>query len=347
MCKVSKGKNNKYSKIYKHHTWRLFHPKYAFTWLLFVILWCLGQLSHTTAIKVGNTFGSILYKLFPKRKYIVETNLKLCFPNKSAKEINILTKRHFQSLVIGAIETVIAWYGPESTLDKLASKIEIENEHILKEYLNKEEPLILITPHAVDQELLSKYLARSYKYAPVFRHMNNPVANYLMQKARLKIYNYLILKADIRSIVRTIKENKIPVGILPDQDFGRRRSVFVPFFGVPAATTTSLSKYKKLTNANMLVLSYHREFDEKTGAFKKFVININPPLDITGTHLEKDAREFNQCLENIIKKDITMYFWVAKKFKTRPEGEPKIYNYKSKNIFKSIQKLFPRYSFKK
>ena len=192
-----------------------------------------------------------------------KTNLRLCFPDKSAKEINFLVKRHFQSLAVGAIETVMAWYGPESTLDKISDYIEIQNEDILKEYLAKQDPLILITPHAVDQELLSKYMARTYDYAPVFRHMNNPVANYLMQKARLKIYKHLILKADIRTIVRTIKENTIPVGILPDQDFGRRRSVFAPFFGIPAATTTSLSKYKNLTNANMLVLSYHREFDPK------------------------------------------------------------------------------------
>ena len=81
------------------------------------------------------------------------------------------------------------------------------------------------------------------------------------------------------------------------------------------------------------------------------MININPPLNITGTDLEQDAREFNQCLENIIKKDISMYFWVAKKFKTRPEGEPKIYNYQSTNILKSINKyifkIFPRLSFRK
>lgn len=263
-------KNSSYI-IYKHKTWLLFHPKYSLTWLAFIILWCLGQLSHKTAVKTGNILGSILYHLFPKRKYIVKTNLQLCFPDRSKHEINLLVKGHFQSLVTGAIETAIAWYGPEKTIDEIAKNIEIKNEDILQKYLKMKEPLLIVTPHAVNQELLSKYFSRLYDYAPVFRHMNNPVANYLMQKARLKIYKRLILKADIRTIIKTIKENIIPVGILPDQDFGRRRSVFVPFFGVPTATTTSLSKYKRITNANMLILSYHREFDKKTGAFKNIL----------------------------------------------------------------------------
>ena len=72
MCAVSAVKTEKHSKIYKHKTRQLFHPKYALTWFLFIILWCTGQLSHKSAINLGNFLGGILYKLFPKRKYIVE-----------------------------------------------------------------------------------------------------------------------------------------------------------------------------------------------------------------------------------------------------------------------------------
>lgn len=338
-------------KIYKHNKWLLFSPKFLWTWPLFFLLWLIARLPFDLANRLGFTIGGVIYKIFPKRKYIVKTNLKLCFPDKSEQEIDHLVKHHFQSLICGTIETAIAWYGPESTLRKLTPRITIENENILKEYLAKKEPLILITPHAVNQELLSKYLSKKYTYIPVFRHMNNPVANYLMQKARLKIYHNLILKANTRSIIRTIQSNSHPLAILPDQDFGRRRSVFAPFFGVLAATTTSLSKYKKLTNANMIVISYRRQFDKDTNKLEKFIITVNPPLEITGDDYYQDAVNFNTLLETIIQKDISMYFWVAKKFKTRPLGEPKLYNYisvkqrlrnKIYNQIKYITALFTR-----
>lgn len=329
--------------IHKHSTIQLFNPKYILTWVLFFIAWILGQLSHKTALRIGNCIGAVIYKLFPKRVYIVKTNMQLCFPEKSDSEINILVKQHFKDLVSGVCETAIAWYGSNKAIDMLSNKIEFENEHILQQYLNSDKPLLMLTPHSVSQEFLSKYLARKYKYTPVFRHMNNPVANYLMQKARLRIYKNLILKADTRTIVKSLRSHKEPVAILPDQDFGRKRSVFVPFFGVPAATTTALSKYKKMTDCNIIVLSYSRKFDSKSdklsGIPSKYVIKVFPPLEITGYDFEHDAREFNKVLEQIILKDITTYFWVARKFKTRPIGEPKIYKYKSKNLFRKLQNL--------
>lgn len=327
------------AKIHKHNKWKLFSPVYAWTWLLFAAIWLIGKLPHKAALKVGQYVGKFLTLFFPKRKYIIKTNLKLCFPNKSDKEIDKLVNENIQSLTIGACETAIAWYGSEKSIQNIAKIIEIENEHLLEDaYKNAtaDEPLILITPHTMSQELLSRYMTKKYDYAPVFRHMKNPVANYLMQKARQKIYKHLILKADTRNIIRTIKENKIKVGILPDQDFGRRRSVFVPFFGVPAATTTSLTKYKKLTNAKMIVGSYRRVFNSNTGNLEKFVITFYPVLDISGTDTAHDARQLNQTLEQIISQDITAYFWIAKKFKTRPEGEPKIYNYKSRQPLKYL-----------
>lgn len=332
------------AKIHRHNTWSLFSPIHIGIWLLFGLVSLIGKLPHKYAIKIGSSVGHLLYYFFPKRKYIIKTNLKTCFPDKCDNELNLLVKKNLQSLIIGVCETAIAWYGSDKEIEKLGNKIEIINENLLNEAYDSassDKPLIILTPHTMSQELLSRYLVKKYEYAPVFRHMNNPVANYLMQKARQGIYKHLILKADTRSIVKTIRKNETKVGILPDQDFGRKRSVFVPFFAEQeTATTTSLSKYKKLTNADMIVASYHRVFNQQNGEFEKFVITIYPKLNITGDNLEHDAREFNKVLEEIIKKDITTYFWLAKKFKTRPLNKPKIYNYISQNPLKKIKNYF-------
>lgn len=326
------------AKIHKHSFKRLFVPRYLATWPLFLTIWLASKLPHKNLISLGKNLGKLACHAFPKRRYIIKTNLSLCFPEKSPAQIDELVKKNIEFLAIGACETALAWFGPEKNINKIQDKLTINNEHILQQALADSRPLILITPHASSQELLSKLFVRKYNYRPVFRHLNNPVANYMMQYARLKIYKNPILKEDIRQIVKSLQQ-KVTVGLLPDQDFGRRRSVFVPFFGVMAATSTLLSKYKRLTNAQVLALSYVRDEND----LSKFTIEISEPLNITGYDLEHDARELNRVLEEIINRDISMYFWAARKFRTRPLGEDKIYNYeeyKLKTKYKTQTELY-------
>lgn len=303
-------------------TIKLLSPRYILAWPLFMLLWLFSQLSYKTLLSVGSFIGTIMYRFFPKRRYIIRTNLSLCFPNKSPTEIEDLVKSNMKYLGIGVCDTALAWFGPKKTTLQLLKNITYENEQSLINALKEGKSLLLITPHAASQELLSKLLSFKYKYDPVFRHMNNPVADYLMQRARAKIYNNPIIKTDTRHIVKRLR-NKDTIGILPDQDFGRKRSVFVPFFGVPAATSTALSKYKKLTDCNILALSYVRNPDQDS-----FTIIVSDKLDIHGRDLEHDAKVMNSAFEQIILRDISMYFWIARRFKTRPVGEKKIYDYK-------------------
>lgn len=314
---------NKEAKIYKHSYQNLFSIRYILTWPLFFILWLLAKLPHKVNIKIGKFLGKLLYPLVSKYKYIIKTNLSLCFPDKSEQEINILTKKSFESLTIGALETIMAWFGTKKQLTILQKKVVINNEEIIKQAYASNKPVLLVSPHCASAELVGKIFVQRYNYTPVFRHMNNPVANYLMQKGRLNIYKDHLLKANTRTIINYLKTKK-PVLILPDQDFGKKRSVFVPFFGVPAATSTALSKYKKMTDCIILGIGYHKDYISN-----KYIIDISK-LDITGHDLEHDATELNKQLENIIIKDIPMYFWIARRFKSRPEGMPKIYNIKKR-----------------
>ncbi len=311
------------SMIHHHSQTSLFSPKYIFTWPAFLILWLFSRLPYKALLTIGTCLGKLMYIFFSKRKYIIRTNISLCFPKKSKEEVENLVKANLKYLGIGVCDTALAWFGPKKTTEELLKKLTIQNESALIEALKENKPLILITPHASSQELLSKLLSCKYTYDPVFRHMNNPVANYMMQKARLRIYKNPILKTDTRHIVKRLRDNGT-IAILPDQDFGRKRSVFVPFFGVIAATSTALSKYKKLTDCNILALGYLRNTAQDS-----FTITISDKLDIHGLNLDHDAKVMNTALENIILRDISMYFWIARRFKTRPAGEKKIYDYKN------------------
>ena len=84
-----------------------------------------------------------------------------------------------------------------------------------------------------------------------------------------------------------LKDSKYAVAILPDEDPGSKRAVFAPFFNIPTATTKSLSKYKNLTDCNILPISIHRKINPATNKIEQYILRIYPELDISGTDFAK------------------------------------------------------------
>ena len=106
---------------------------------------------------------------------------------------------------------------------------------------------------------------------------------------------------------------------LPDMDHGARNSVFVPFFGVQAATLPMVSKLAKLTGAKVIW-----GIAETTP--EGYVMHLSKPLENFPTSdATADTLRLNQELEQFILKHPDQYLWTHRRFKTRPEGEPSVY----------------------
>jgi Kdo2-lipid IVA lauroyltransferase/acyltransferase len=112
-----------------------------------------------------------------------------------------------------------------------------------------------------------------------------------------------------------------PFYYLPDMDFGARESVFVPFFGVQAATLTAVSRLAKLTNAAVVpVIATQR--NDGSG----YDVRFHPALENfpSGDDVA-DAKRINELVESYVLENIPQYLWTHKRFKTRPEGEKSVY----------------------
>jgi KDO2-lipid IV(A) lauroyltransferase len=115
------------------------------------------------------------------------------------------------------------------------------------------------------------------------------------------------------------------VGILADQNTTPTEAVFVDFFGIPAATTAGIARLARRTGA--AVVPARSYWDDSIG---KYVLRYEPALNLAGSHDEEsDIRNhtalFNQVLEGFVREFPDQWFWVHRRWKNRPEGEPPLY----------------------
>jgi KDO2-lipid IV(A) lauroyltransferase len=140
-----------------------------------------------------------------------------------------------------------------------------------------------------------------------------------MTRSRESYVTYTLARKDVKGMIQRLKDGDA-LGYLPDQDFGRKRSIFVPFFGVQTATITMTSKLVEASDAQILPISAYRK-----GESNEYVLIIHSPMTFSNVDEEADALVWTHWLENCIKQHPEQYLWFHKRFKTRPPGEPSIY----------------------
>ena len=124
---------------------------------------------------------------------------------------------------------------------------------------------------------------------------------------------------DIRQTVRLLRQGEV-VWYAPDQDYGTAHAVFVPFFGIPAATITATSRIAKMGKAAVIPCAHYR----LPGG--RYEIEFGAPLDgFPSGDEEADTARINQTIEHYVRKHPEQYLWVHKRFKHQPPGQAKLY----------------------
>lgn len=296
---------------------RLLHPSLIPAWLGVGVLWLLHWLPLSLQAGIGNALGWLLAHLPGRRRHIVATNLALCFPDTPESERKRWLRQTFQASMRAVLEHGLLWWGSEARLRRL---IRIDNpEAVLGDGVR---PVIWLAPHFVGLDMGGARLAMDHHAASLYAPAKDPVGNKMMFHGRSRfIPPVLISKRDgIKPVLKTIKDGR-PFYYLPDQDHGRLNAVFVPFFGIPAATVSALPRLAKLTGAQIVPV-----ITRQLSGGRGYRVRFYPPWDnFPSDDLEADVTRMNAFIEDRVREMPTQYLWLHRRFKTRPQGEPSLY----------------------
>ena len=288
----------------------LLHPKHWLVWAGVGVLMLLTRLPYRAQLQLGKGLGLLMHKLAVSRRHIVEVNIRLCFPEKSAQEQTALVRQVFIDNGIGVMETMIAWFRKP---DYLLSRTTFHGLDKVKQAQQQGQGVMLLGAHYSMLDLAGSLISNRLRVNVSYRPQNNAVMNYIMERGRDRLYDKCFTRKDIRSFIRTLKNGDV-LWYAQDQDFGRKNSIFVDFFGIPTATITATSRIAKAGKALVMPITYFRRAD-----LSGYDITIHEPLAIPGESDEADARIANTFLEQQLRQHPSQYLWLHKRFKTRPD----------------------------
>ena len=180
--------------------------------------------------------------------------------------------------------------------------------------------VILLSGHFTSLEIGGRLLALYLPFQAMYRTQKNRFFDSFLYSHRQRYLVDVISRKNTRRVIKGIR-SLVPTWYAPDQNFARERNVFAPFFGIPTATITAGSRLA--ASANAVMLPY---YPERKSDGSGYILWIDPPLDNFPSEDEvADATAINAAIEKFVIKHPDQYMWLHRRFKTRPDGEPDIY----------------------
>ncbi len=284
------------------------------------VFWVLHWLPLAVLARLGMGLGLVLYWTALPRRRVAQTNLRLCFPELDEAARRRLLRAHFQAVGRSLLERGLAWWASRERLERL---VRVEGAERVAALQAAGRPIILLAPHFVGLDIGGTRISLGLDVVSIYaKQKKNPVLDRWLYHGRSRFGDQLLLSRQdgVRGTIKAMKAGR-PFYYLPDMDYGRKDAIFVPFFGVPAATITGLSRLSRLAGA-AVVPCVTRMLPGGEG----YVVEFGEPwADYPTTDVEADTRRMNVWLESVVRTMPEQYYWVHRRFKTRPEGEPRFY----------------------
>jgi KDO2-lipid IV(A) lauroyltransferase len=281
------------------------------------ILWLIHFLPFRVIVALGEILGLLVFLVAGERRRVGDINLRLCFPDMDAAARKRLLRAHFKMFFRGLIERCILWWSGAARINSLIRVEGVEHFEAVKG-----QPMILLTPHFVGMDAGGQWVAQQVDTVCMYANQKSRYLTELLLQKRARFRNQHLYSRQqgLRPILKGMRDN-LPFIYPPDQDQGVKDGAFIPFFGVPAATMTSLPRIAQMTGAKV-VPGITRVLPGGGG----YVLTFYPAWENypSGDDIA-DARRMNEFIEQCVLEMPEQYFWLHKRFKTRPEGEAKFY----------------------
>jgi KDO2-lipid IV(A) lauroyltransferase len=265
---------------------------------------------------LGTLLGLLLYGVVRSRRHVVQTNLRLCFPQWSASQVRACSRQTFVYFAQAWLDRGWLWHGNAHQLERRLRFTGSVGE------LQGNAPTVIFAPHFVGLDAgwtaITRKLPRTF--TTIYTNQANKVSDAWIFQGRKRFGQVRLFgRVDgVKPVVAALKAGE-PLYLLPDMNFGPEDSVFVPFYGIPAATVPSLPRFARLSRAKvvpvlarMTAQGYDIEVLPAWGNY--------PSADATA-----DTAQMNLRLQGYIDTMPAQYYWVHKRFKDRPPGEPAVY----------------------
>jgi Kdo2-lipid IVA lauroyltransferase/acyltransferase len=296
----------------------LLAPRQWPAWIGVAVIWLIARLPQAVLMWVGRRLGALVLRIPSQRRHIAETNIALCFPELDAAEQAALVDANLRDIGLMLVEFALGWMGSDRRMADIPTRI--EGLQHLEAARTQGKGVLMVGGHFSHLELCARLVSQRIRIAGMYRRMDSAAFEWVVLRARLRYAAAMFDKDDIRGTVKYLR-NGGTLWYAPDQDMRSKDSVFVPFFGVPAATITATHHLARMSGA-VVIPFFHRRLPDGHG----YALRLGAPLEnFPGTDVLDDTARVNACIEQMAREAPEQYLWVHKRFKTRPGDGPSPY----------------------
>ena len=301
----------------------MFHPKYILSWIGIGVTFIIAYVPWRIKLIITYVLSNIIWLVAYKRKRIVRINIALCLPHLSEQEQNKLAKDSIYDICLSLLETCAALWRCSNT-NFLLNNFAISGLEYLKKAQHEGKAVLLVGGHfgSLDTalSLLLRFIYPKLTVHCTFQASGNKVWDWFIRWRRHQTHPAQHPERNNTRQIINILQRKGIIWMAVDQDpTGIKQKVFIPFMGVTAGTMTAPARLAANYNAVILPLSWQR-----IGTKQKYNLHISAPITVA-PEIQKTMLSINQSIEKAIIHTPQQYWWVHKRFKTRPPGEAKVY----------------------
>ncbi|MBB1086915.1 LpxL/LpxP family Kdo(2)-lipid IV(A) lauroyl/palmitoleoyl acyltransferase [Lysobacter sp. SG-8] len=290
-------------------------PRHWPTWLGLGVMVLAAALPWSVQRLLGRGIGALAFVLAGDRRRAAAANLALCFPEMPEADRARLLRESFRDLGIGFLEFARAWWGSAAPMRRT---VRIEGVEQVEALRAGGRGVLLVSGHFMTLEICGRLMCDRLPLAGMYRRYRSPVMEWAVRRGRQRYATAMFANEEVRPAIRHLKQGGI-LWYAPDQDMHGKDTVFVPFFGVPAATITATHQFARMSGCAVVPFFHRRE-----GA--DYVLRLGAPLaGVPSPDPVADTACVNAAIEAMVREAPSQYLWIHRRFKRRPEGQASPY----------------------